>query len=199
MHWLICKRQNCLKTKHVVKCSDCHIICGSNDCFEDHKKIPIHKKGPKKVNRVVLHSVRNDGNALSATKLSIELDHRCGEYLCKCCQQYILRGHQCYLRATPYKQSLNSNFIFFYLECSQDCDDCQLEKKRNSCQNCKSAWCGRTTHRPSYVVAQSICKHCIHINVTPDSTGPLKSFFTSQYFKSFSHFFTLKVYVLPYM
>ena len=121
------------------------------------------------------------------TELLEKLDHTCGEYQCSSCQQYVLRGHRCYMRATPYKPKLNSNFISFDFECSQDeistyhegyapsekeCKNCQPDKKCTSCrkcQNCKTAWCGRTTHRPNYVVAQSVCKYCIDSEVTAES------------------------------
>ena len=189
---IICKRQNCPKTKSTVKCNECHMECRSKDCFQDHKKIPVYKRGSKKGQErgpsqcqkwwkcPICHK------AINRMSQKIE-EHQCGEYLCTSCEQYVLRGHQCFLRATPYKPSLNSNFIFFDFKCSQDeirscqegyvpmtksCTDCQSEKKCNSCrkcQNCKTTWCGRTTHRPNYVVAQSVCKHCINIDVTPDS------------------------------
>ena len=86
-------------------------------------------------------------------------DHTCGEYQCSSCQQNVLRGHRCYMQATPYKPKFNFNFNFFDFECSQDeistchecyapsekeCKNCQPDKNCTfclKCQNCKTTKC----------------------------------------------------------
>ena len=40
---IICKRQNCLKTKRVVKCSDCHMECRSNDRRPQMRRVLVHE------------------------------------------------------------------------------------------------------------------------------------------------------------
>ena len=96
---IICKRQNCPKTKSPVKCNECHMECPSKDCFQDHKKIPVYKKGSNKGQErgpsqcqkwwkcPICHK------AINRTSRKIE-EHQCGEYLCTSYEQYVLRGHQ---------------------------------------------------------------------------------------------------------
>ena len=160
---IVCKRKVCPKTQSPVRCADCHMECRSDDCYRQHNKTPMKKNrkpsGPFQCEKwwkcptyykTVIRTIRK-----------VE-DHTCREYQCSSYQQYVLWGHRCYMRATPYKPKLNSNFIFFDFECSQDeistchegyapsekeCQNCQPDKKCTSCrkcQNCKTAWCGRT-------------------------------------------------------
>ena len=185
---IICKRQECRKTQS-VKCNDCNMECRSIDCYQAHKKVPVAKAGSKKSGPSQCQKWWKCSicyKVVNRVTRKIE-QHKCGEYMCSSCEQYVLPGHMCYMRATPFKSSLNANFIFFDFECSQDevstcqdgyapsqkeCKDCKSDHKCGKCrkcQNCRTAWCGRTTHRPNYVVAQSVCNSCIDIHVTADS------------------------------
>ena len=114
--------------------------------------------------------------------------HQCGEYQCSSCNKYVMDDHQCYLRSTPPKEDFIPKFIFFDFECSQDekaecdegyrplkkekCEDCQpqqLCKPCSKCQHCKTSWCGKPTHRPNFVMAHTVCPHCIDKPLHPKS------------------------------
>ena len=43
-------------------------------------------------------------------------------------------------------------------------------KSCSKCQRCRTAWCGKGTHRPNLVVAHTVCPKCIDQPVTPNST-----------------------------
>ena len=96
--------------------------------------------------------------------------------------------HKCYLRSTPPKEDFKPRFIFFDFECSQDeraeceegyeplrkenCKECQSQqvcKLCSKCQHCKTSWCGKSTHRPNFVVAQTVCPKCIEKPLNPKS------------------------------
>ena len=54
----------------------------------------------------------------------------------------------------------------------ENCKDCQSQqvcKSCSKCQHCKTSWCGKATHRPNFVVAHSVCPHCIDKPLTPKS------------------------------
>ncbi|XP_052814068.1 uncharacterized protein LOC128241135 [Mya arenaria] len=175
----VCKKDNCLMSENTVICKDCNMKCRSQECFDRHRQ------GPEGLNRQrdddqskhvsqceTFWKCRTCYKVINRTKRNIK-DHRCGEYLCNSCKTYVLEDHLCFLRATPYKQN-DSKFIFFDFECTQDevlecqegyrpveCEhsqpDCNTCLK---CQNCKSSWCGKSTHRPNFVVAQTACDEC---------------------------------------
>ena len=108
--------------------------------------------------------------------------------LCSSCNKYVMDDHQCYLRTTPPKEDFIPEFIFFDFECSQDeraecdegyrplkkekCEDCppqQLCKLCSKCQHCKTSWCGKPTHCPNFVLAHTVCPHCIDKPLHPKS------------------------------
>ena len=45
---IVCKTDNCPKTDSPLKCTSCNMDCRSDKCYENHKKVPLHKKGAKK-------------------------------------------------------------------------------------------------------------------------------------------------------
>ena len=176
-----------------VICDHCNMECRSEDCFNQHKKVPVHKKGENKGEVSGPSQCKKWWKCRTCYKvLNVEKrkkeEHQCGEYLCTSCEQYVMEGHLCYLRATPVKEDFIPKFIYFDFECSQDeksvcengykplkkenCKDCQLQevcKSCSKCQHCKSSWCGKTTHRPNFVVAHTVCPKCIDKKLEPDS------------------------------
>ena len=93
---------------------------------------------------------------------------------------------KCYLSSTQLKEDFKPRFIFFDFECSQDeraeckegykplrkenCKECQSQlvcKLCSKCQQCKTSWCGKYTHRPNFVVAQTVCPKCIEKTPEP--------------------------------
>ena len=54
----------------------------------------------------------------------------------------------------------------------ENCKDCQSQqvcKSCSKCQHCKTSWCGKATYRPNFVVAHSVCPHCVDKPLTPKS------------------------------
>ena len=157
MHCIVCKRDHCLKTDRIVLCDHCNMECRSEDCFNQHKKVPVHKKGENKGKVSGPSQCKKWWKCATCYKvLNVEKrkkeEHQCGEYLCTSCEQYVMEGHLCYLRATPVKEDFIPKFIYFDFECSQDeksvcengykplekenCKDCQLEEVCKACSKC---------------------------------------------------------------
>lgn len=106
-------------------------------------------------------------------------DHKCEEWLCRCCKEYVDPGHLCYIRALEAKKS-NCKFIFFDIETTQNeimsCKDGYLPVKNNRCNctainpcgkcslcsNCKQSQCGKYQHKANLIIAQKVCKTCIN-------------------------------------
>ena len=189
---IVCKTTKCPKTVHIIICNKCNMTCRSQDCFDRHLIKPNvsgldRGLAPKLSQCETWFKCKTCYKIINRNKRKIEL-HMCGEYLCSSCNKYVLRGHQCYLRATPYKDKSSLKFIFFDFECNQDeisectegyvsstiptCQQChpsQLCKTCSKCKNCGSSCCGKTVHRTNFVVAHTVCKKCIHEPVQPDS------------------------------
>ncbi len=190
---IVCKRELCPKTENPVKCKECNMDCRSEECFKEHQKVPVAKKGQHKGKPSGLSQCRKWWKCPTCYKVlrtdrrNID-EHQCGEYLCSSCEQYVMEGHLCYLRATRAKEHDNPKFIYFDFECSQDevlvceegykplritnCKDCQSQQvctSHSKCQNCKTSWCGKATHRPNLVVAHTVCPQCIDKPLTPQS------------------------------
>ena len=65
---IVCKTDNCPKGDLPLKCTTCNMDCRSDKCYENHKKVPLHKKGAKKDNPVDHPNVKSGGNAPHVTK-----------------------------------------------------------------------------------------------------------------------------------
>ncbi|XP_060564754.1 uncharacterized protein LOC132723964 [Ruditapes philippinarum] len=190
---IVCKTDDCPETDSTVKCDNCNMTCRSEKCYNQHKTVPVHKKGKCKGKPNGLSQCQKYWKCPTCYKVirtdkRKKEDHECGEYLCNSCEQYVMEGHLCYLRSIPAKEHYNSKFIFFDFECCQDevsecengyvasrkrnCKDCQSHevcKSCSKCQHCKSSWCGKATHRPNFVVAHTVCPKCIDKTLTPES------------------------------
>ena len=90
--------------------------------------------------------------------------------------------------ATQRKRYYKIYIFFFYFECSQDekveyeegyqplrNGNCKYRQSQQVCksyskfQHCKTLWCGKATHCPNFVVAYSVCPHCIDKPPIPKS------------------------------
>jgi len=185
---IVCKRNGCLETDTPVICDQCHMTCRSTVCFQRHKEkyTTGGRSGPSECERwwkcPICYKV------LATTEKNPE-EHRCGEYKCKSCEQYVLADHRCYLRALPPSKNSEPKFVFFDFECTQDqiiqCEegyvpiknpDCQICRREEAtcstcirCKNCFMSWCGKAEHRPNFVVAHTVCSRCMNKPLTPDS------------------------------
>jgi hypothetical protein len=181
---IVCKQDHCPKIND-IKCDTCNMTCLSQECFQEHKKVPVHKKGKKKGQPSGPSQCEKYWKCPTCYKVvrtdkRKKEDHQCGEYLCTSCEQYVMDDHKCYLRANECKEDFIPKFIYFDFECSQDeklvcsdrykpikipnCKDCQSQRACTSCskcQHCKSSWCGKATHHPNFVVAHTVCPKCI--------------------------------------
>ena len=190
---IVCKRDHCPKTNQTLRCTDCNMDCRSDDCYKQHKKVPLHKNGRRKGQPSGPSQCEKWWRCFRCykvlkTDIRKKEDHVCGEYFCKTCKKYVLDDHQCYLRAKECKDKFIPKYIFFDFECSQDdlsecengyipqkkieCADCQPSqvcKSCSKCKNCNTSWCGRTTHRPNFVLAHSVCPKCIDNELTAKS------------------------------
>ncbi len=192
-HCIVCKRDNCPKTDNTVECDNCNMTCRSTDCYQRHKEPPKCKKGIPKGKENGQSECQKWWKCPTCYKVvnttkRMKDDHRCGEYLCTSCKEFVLDDHLCYLRATPAEKDFVPKFIFFDFECSQDdvfecnegyrptkktnCQNCTVDQNCNSCsrcRNCTLAYCGKTTHKPNFVVAHTVCPKCIDNTLTSTS------------------------------
>ncbi len=187
---IVCKTDKCLKTDNTIECTNCNMTCRSTECYNRHKVNPKYKTGKDKGKVSGPCECQKWWKCPTCYKVvNIEKrnkdDHRCGEYLCTSCKEFVLDDHLCYLRSTPAEEEFIPKFIFFDFECSQDeimeCEtgyqknDCKNCEKDNpcktcvKCKNCKTSSCGKTTHRPNFVVAQTVCPKCIDKPLKPAS------------------------------
>ena len=65
---IVCKTDNCPKTDSPLKCTPCIMDCRSDKCYENHKKVPLHKKEPKKDKPVDHPNAKSGGNTPHVTK-----------------------------------------------------------------------------------------------------------------------------------
>ena len=190
MHCIVCKRDHCLKSENTVICDYCNMDCRSQECFDEHQKVPMHKKGKNKGKVSGASQCKKWWKCRTCYKVvNVEKrkkeEHQCGEYYCSSCEIYVLEDHLCYLRAIPAKEDFIPKFIYFDFECSQDsrmecsegykpttCKECTDNtpcKSCSKCHNCQTSWCGKATHKPNFVVAHTVCPKCIDKNLEPDS------------------------------
>ena len=45
---IVCKTYKCPNTDSQLKCTSCNMDCRSDKCYENYKKVPLHKKGANK-------------------------------------------------------------------------------------------------------------------------------------------------------
>ncbi len=169
------------------------MTCRSTECYNRHKEASKYKNGKDKGKVSGPSECKKWWKCPTCYKvLNIEKrkreEHRCGEYFCSSCKEFVLDDHLCYLRSIPAEEDFVPKFIFFDFECSQDelmeCEKgYQMSRKKNckncqednpcrpcaKCKNCKTSSCGKATHTPNYVVAHTVCPRCIDTELTPKS------------------------------
>lgn len=173
---IVCKRDHCTVTDSQMTCVDCHMTCRFTHHQATPKKCPADKKDdpPRPSPCEKWWKCTTCFKVLKRESRSVT-SHRCGEFLCSTCENYVMEDHLCFLRASPFKGDHFNRFVFFDFECSQDdisecdlgylptenpdCPTCTLDTKCNTCIKCKHcsrSWCGKATHRPNFVVAQTV-------------------------------------------
>ena len=49
--FIVCKKGNCPKTDNPKTCEECNMDCRLDKCYQNHKQVPVHKKGKFKGKR----------------------------------------------------------------------------------------------------------------------------------------------------
>lgn len=186
-----CGRTGCFFGNDSVTCGDCNLVCRNSECFKQHKEPGEHKVGARKGEEIpsaceTFFRCSKCGRTIDKLKRDIST-HKCGEWYCHCCKDYVIGDHLCYYRAR--KPRLTSGkFIFFDFESSQEkifechqgyvskpkagCTNClptQLCAVCRRCTNCKKGYCGLERHTPNFLVCQSACDECKNDVFTPES------------------------------
>ena len=186
-HCMVCASFECPETDNPMKCAECNMTCRSRSCYVRHKE-------PRGTKKKTLPSHCNTWwrcptckKVIDQTKHKKE-DHQCGEWLCQCCERYVIGDHLCFLRVKE-PLPIQTKFIMFDFETRQDdihqcshgyvptstipCERCLKDGHRcnkcASCKNCSWSSCGRPVHRPNFVVAYKTCLMCIDDDMEPDA------------------------------
>ncbi|XP_069108951.1 uncharacterized protein [Argopecten irradians] len=176
----VCHRQGCTVQRSQVSCIRCHRTCRSIECFNRHKELRERKHDRDHKSDCELYwSCTNCKRVLETRKRKPE-EHRCGEWLCNCCKEYVNNDHLCYVRALEPK-SPTTKYVFFDFECGQEDNILQCHDKYASqrnpkcpackgkivpcnecakCINCQKSWCGKYRHTPNLVIAHTACELC---------------------------------------
>ncbi len=119
----VCLSDNCLLGENPILCQDCGFTTRSQECYERHKTRGTYsrgvKKGEEKDSPCETHwKCLFCHRSFERAKRPPEI-HNCDEYHCISCDEYVPRGHLCYLRAENPK-STSGKFLTFDFECTQD-------------------------------------------------------------------------------
>lgn len=172
----VCKNVECREDKS-IRCTDCNFVCRSQSCYDRHKE------GRKRAveGRSLCESRHRCKKCKKVVDLRIQplSEHKCGQYRCKCCNEFVDQDHLCYLRRRGMKCT-SGKFIFFDCETMQEsvyqcdagytpplvndsCEECSQEAKCSKCKRCtacKTSNCGRNVHQVNLIVSQSVCDLC---------------------------------------
>ena len=131
----VCQNGQC-SMESETQCKVCNMTCRSTACFQRHQK----------------HCHKFWLCLTCKTKIDLRKrckdDHRCGEWQCGQCKEYVLDEHNCYLRADKTPTPINK-FIFFDFEATQESGE----------------------HQPNFVIAQSQCNDCDDESSTCNTCG----------------------------
>ena len=94
---IVCGSGECPKTDNPVVCSNCNMICRSKGCYDRHQQPRGTKKKPLPSHCDTWWRCCTCNKVVDRTKRK-NTDHRCGKWLCECCEKYVLGNHQCFLR-----------------------------------------------------------------------------------------------------
>jgi hypothetical protein len=185
---IVCKTGDCLVIKE-VKCYDCNMTCRSLECYERHK-IPKSEKSMSQCDR---YKRCDNCHKVVDSKVRNLSEHKCGDWLCKQCNRFVVGEHECYQRASKHEQTALKH-IYFDFETTlvkhscttgyksrsvEGCKECAenickgvdaLCSKCIKCQNCQDPLCGRSIHTVNYCISQSVCDLCKDIPLVRGST-----------------------------
>lgn len=187
-----CGREDCVKADDSLTCEDCNKFCRNSQCYLAHKMTRQYTTGRLKgQDRLSLcdtfYKCVKCCKVFDRMKRSVD-DHKCGEWFCRCCQNYVMDDHLCYYKCRkPYHTT--GRFIIYDFETNQsdyvvncaegynpqpqpDCQDCNHEtqcQKCRLCTNCKRSYCGYNRHIPNYAVSQTVCDKCKNDEFSSDS------------------------------
>lgn len=171
-HCFVCRRGQCEKFDE-VRCSDCNLVCRSQSCFDSHKQVNNRYNTSLCETR---HKCQKCHKIINLKKQTLA-DHRCGQYRCRCCGEFVDHDHLCYLRRKDPKGT-SGKFLLFDVETMQDrifecdegytpptanCSGCSSERQCNKCKKCtkcRKSNCGRHMHQVNLVVSQTMCDLC---------------------------------------
>ena len=159
-------KEECQITDTQLSCRTCHMKCRSIECFHRHRQTKEIKKGGKTLVRPsqcqLYWKCTTCKHVLKLSKEVTADTHRCGEYMCPMCRQYVMPGHLCFQRAKEPKPSF-PKFIFFDMETTQDTYiECDCADPNNHTGGCLH---GKQEHKVNLVVSQSACDNCLHESV----------------------------------
>ena len=168
----VCKNGQCEKG-NIVTCPDCNMVCRSQSCFDRHKEVNVRSNVSLCESR---YKCQKCQKVIDLKKQSLD-EHKCGQYQCQCCREFVDEDHLCFLRRRSPK-STSGKFLYFDFETMQDgifecdvgynpsdksCGNCSPDKKCTNCKrctNCRKSNCGRNTHQVNLVVCQMVCDLC---------------------------------------
>ena len=198
---IVCKRDNCEKKPECLGCNDCHMKCRSFDYFDHHKKSfkytegLIEKQSPAPCESFWQCTLCKRTLKVSERKPS---EHRCTEYQCSMCKEFVMPGHRCFMRAIDACEK-TFKYIHFDFECTQEdiisykegyspsaciecnrdvCGSVSLNGQSNDCDfgyspkciHCNTDYCGKQGHVSTLVIAHSTSTYCMRDEeVTPES------------------------------
>lgn len=98
-HCSVCLSDNCEK-KEVRLCQDCHRTCRSAECYRRHK-IPTESGS---VPCELVYKCPTCHKFVEHHEMKPE-DHKCGQFTCKSCRQYVDPEHLCSARSYPLRKT----------------------------------------------------------------------------------------------
>ncbi|KAL5019096.1 hypothetical protein ScPMuIL_004818 [Solemya velum] len=142
---IVCKRDHCSVTDSQMTCVDCHMTCRSEACFTHHQAIPKESHAEKKDGKSRPSPCKKWWKCTKCFKVLNRESrpvarHRCGEFYCLSCKNYVMPGHLCFLRATPPKNDHYPRYVFLDYETTQDefaqCVEGYLPAEKPDCSTC---------------------------------------------------------------
>ena len=108
-----CLRKECLLVSDQKRtCPDCFKFCRLARCFEHHKK-------SRKLKGVSVPSKCETSFKCQMCSATVDRKrqdvHKCGEYVCHVCKEYVLSDHLCYMQSEPPKEP-NEKLLFYDFE-----------------------------------------------------------------------------------
>ena len=143
-HCNVCKRPNCEIMVDTMSCRDCHMECRSLECFNHHKKTHTYKKSKFDAQTSIpwesFWKCTICKHTLTVSKRK-PTEHRCTEYQCQMCEEFVMLNHKCYMRSIEVK---NKTFKYIHFDFTQyDIISCKDGYMPSTCIECNRAECGQ--------------------------------------------------------